>query len=269
MAGMLLKDHTTSTVGRVQVLNAWSAQDTAPAPNAGPHFISALALNPPAGGLNPFAVEAALREGVDVVFLPTYSARHQIAVHGPDAFVPAYPRPVIGSRPGAAWLGLTVLNDAGTLKDEVLSILDMIAEYDAILATGHISPQEALAVLAEAQRRGVQRMIVTHASSKAPGLSVAEQQEAVGYGAYIEHCLMGILQADRQGLGDLVVDEMLAQIREIDPERVLLSSDLGQAANGPVVAGFARLLDRLRCAGLAEDDMRRMIVENPGRVLGN
>jgi predicted metal-dependent phosphotriesterase family hydrolase len=48
---------------------------------------------------------------------------------------------------------------------------------------------------------------------------------------------------------------------------VILSSDLGQAANGPVVAGFARLLDRLRHAGMGDDEVRMMIVDNPRKLL--
>ena len=248
MAGMLLKDHTAPTVGRVQVLNQLAD---------GPRFLSALVLNPPVGGLNPFAVEAALHEGVDVVYLPTYAARHQIAVLGPHAFAPAYPRPT------GDWPGITVLDDGGALKAEVLEILDLIAQHDAILATGHLSPCEVLAVLAEAQRRGVRRLLVTHASSKTPGMSVAQQREAVGCGARIEHCLMGLLQG-----GDALVDQMRDQIRRVGPEHVILSSDLGQANNGPVVAGFAQLLDRMRHAGLGESEIRRMIVENPGELVG-
>jgi hypothetical protein len=250
MAGMLLKDHTAPTVGRVQVLNQVSPD--------GPRFLSALVLNPPVGGLNPFAVEAALREGVDVVYLPTYSARHQIAVLGPEAFAPAYPRPRDG------WPGIAVTGDAGALRPEVLAILDLIARHDAVLATGHLSPEEVLAVLSAARERGVRRMIVTHASWSVPGMSIAQQREAVGYGARIEHCLMGILQG-----GDPLVARMCDQIRQVGPEHVLLSSDLGQAANGPVVAGFARLLDRMRRAGLADDELRAMIVDNPETLLAN
>lgn len=247
LAGMLLKDHTAPTVGRVQALNQVSD---------GPRFISALALNPPVGGLNPFAVEAALREGGDVVYMPTYSARYQISVLGPHAFAPAYPRP------GSDWPGITVLDDAGVLKPEVLDILDRVAEYDAILATGHLSPGEVLAVLDEASRRGVRRKMVTHASSKTPGMSAILQRHAVEYGAWIEHCLMGLIQG-----GDPLAEEMCDQIRMVGPEYVILSSDLGQAANGPVVAGFARLLDRLRRVGLGDDEVRMMIIDNPEKLL--
>jgi hypothetical protein len=248
LAGMLLKDHTAPTVGRVQALNQITG--------GLPHLISALVLNPPVGGLNPFAVEAALREGADVVYMPTYSARHQIAVLGPDAFARAYPRP------GGGWPGIAVLDDAGALKPEALDILDLIAEYDAVLATGHLSPEEVLALLAEARGRGVRRMMVTHASSKTPGMSVEQQREAVGCGAWIEHCLMGLIQG-----GDPLVESMRDQIRALGPEHVILSSDLGQAANGPVVAGFSRLLDRLRRAGLEDDEVRMMVVDNPGKLV--
>jgi hypothetical protein len=248
MAGMLLKDHTAPTVGRVQALNNMSGD--------GMRFFSALTLNPPVGGLNPFAVEAALHEGVDVVYLPTYSAQHQIAVKGPHAFAPAYPRP------NGNWPGITVLDADGAPKRDVLDILDLIAQHDAILATGHLSPEEVLAVLAEAQQRGVRRTIVTHASGPTPGMSVAQQQKAVAYGAWIEHCLMGMIQG-----GQALVSKIRDQIRQVGPQHVILSSDLGQADNGPVVAGFARLLDGMRRAGLTVGELRAMIVENPVKLL--
>src|SRR6056297_1923594 len=55
MAGVGLKDHTTSTVGRCHTLNRLYP--------TGPRFYSSIALNPPVGGLNPSAVEAALQSG--------------------------------------------------------------------------------------------------------------------------------------------------------------------------------------------------------------
>jgi hypothetical protein len=244
-------------VGRVHALNAWLAETPGRF-----RFFSALVLNPPVGGLNPFAVEAALHEGVDVVYLPTYSSRHQIAVLGPDAFAPTYPRPGRSGMEAGGWPGITVLADSGALQAEVLDILDLIAAHDAVLATGHLSPEEVLAVLAEAQRRGVQRAIVTHASGRTPDLSIAEQREAVRRGAWIEHCLMGILRG-----GEAQVAKILAQIRAVGPEHVILSSDLGQAVNGPVVPGFGRLLERVHRAGLAADEIRQMIVDHPRRLV--
>jgi hypothetical protein len=57
MAGLLIRDHCTSTVGRVAVLNQMGRGIC--------RFFCALALNPPVGGLNPTAVEASLRAGIE------------------------------------------------------------------------------------------------------------------------------------------------------------------------------------------------------------
>jgi len=251
LAGMLIKDHTAPTTGAAFVLNqAWPE---------GTHFYSALALNPPVGGLNPYAVAAAVREGVDVVFLPTYSAAHQIAVKGANAFAPAYPRP------GGGWAGLSILDSEGALVPAVLEILDLIAEHDVVLATGHVSPAEILALLPVARERGVSRMLVTHASGEVPGLSGAGQLAAVGYGAMIEHCLMGTLSQKADGLQPATIRD---QVRRVGVHNCLLSSDLGQAANGPVVAGFARLLDSMREVGMTDAELRILIEDSPSRLLG-
>ena len=251
LAGMLIKDHTAPTAGAAHALNqAWPE---------GTHFYSALVLNPPVGGLNPYAVAAALREGVDVVFMPTYAAAHQIAVKGPDAFAPAYPRP------GGDWAGLSILDDEGALAPPISKILALIAEHDAVLATGHISPAEILALLPAARERGVSRMLVTHASGAAPGLSGAAQLAAVGYGAMIEHCLMGALGENARLTPAAIRD----QVRKVGVRNCLFSSDLGQAANGPVVAGFGKLLGAMRAAGMTDAELRILIQDSPQRLLGS
>jgi hypothetical protein len=249
---MLIKDHTAPTTGAAHVLNqAWPE---------GTRFFSALALNPPVGGLNPYAVAAALREGVDLVYMPTYSAAYQIAVKGADAFAPAYPRP------GGDWAGISILDAEGTLVPEVFDILDLIAENDVVLATGHISPAEILALLPVARERGVSRIVVTHASGEVPGLSGAGQLAAVGYGAMIEHCLMGTLGDGANRLQPAAIRD---QVRKVGVHNCLFSSDLGQAANGPVVAGFASLLESMRQVGMTDAELRILIEDSPRRLLGS
>ena len=62
LAGMLIKDHTAPTTGAAHVLNqAWPE---------GTRFYSALALNPPVGGLNPYAVEHGFKLGARLVWMP-------------------------------------------------------------------------------------------------------------------------------------------------------------------------------------------------------
>lgn len=250
LAGVGIKDHTTSTAGRVYALNRLY-------PTA-PHFYSYLVLNPPVGGLNPHAVEAALHGGVDLICFPTYAARHQIRVRGTDGFVAAYPRP------GADYQGIAILYDDGTIRPEVVEIVDLIAAHDAVLTTGHLSPAESLALLSLAHERGVRRLVVNHASERVPDMAIALQRQAAACGAFVEHCLLAIVSghsADRTPVA------LADQIQQLGAERVILSSDLGQAANGPVIAALGQCLERLLQAGLTESQIRTMLVDNPRELL--
>mgnify|MGYP005841092929 CR=1 FL=1 len=246
MAGLVVKDHTSSTAGLAHALNALYA--------TGPRLFGALVLNESVGGLNPYAVEAALREGVAIIYFPTYTSAHQIATR-PDAFAPAYPRP------RRDYAGIRVLDADGALHPEVVEIVDLIGAHDAVLATGHVSADEALALVRLGQRRGVRRMVVTHATA---GMSVAQQREAVACGAMIEHCLQWAAPWEGAHARLRVIRD---QIEVVGVEHAIVSSDFGQAANGPVVAAFARYLGALRDEGLCEDSIRTMIVDNPRRLL--
>lgn len=247
MAGIGLKDHTASTVGRCYTLNRLFPD--------GPRFYSSIVLNPPVGGINPAAVEAALAAGVDIVYFPTYAARHHIETLGPEVTPVPHPRGGVQS--------LTVI-DRGRLRGEVEAIIELISEHDAVLATGHIAPQESLAVLERAAERGVKRMIVTHASESVPGMSIDQQRRAVELGAWIEHCF---LAATPCCPGNIPLEMIADQIQTIGVESVVLSSDFGQPDNGPPVTGFDRHIIRLGQLGFDHHAIRRMIVENPRRLL--
>jgi hypothetical protein len=249
MAGIGLKDHTTSTIGRCYALNQLFPQ--------GPRFFSSLVLNPPVGGLNPAAVEAALAAGVDIVYFPTYSAEHHIATLGSHTTPVPHPRRGVQS--------LCVLA-AGELVDEARHIVDLIVEHDAVMATGHLSPQESIALLQYANRRGARRTLVTHASEIVPGMTTDMQQQAVALGAKIEHCF---LAATSCCPATTPLTEIARQIRAVGVAHVILSSDFGQPANGPPLAAFSAHLDRLQQLGFADDEMRRMIVDNPFELLAS
>jgi hypothetical protein len=248
MAGMLLKDHTTSTVGRCAVLNRRY--------DGTPRFFSAIALNPPVGLLNPTAVEAALRSGTDAVFFPTYGAAYHVRLIGPTTMNLPIP-------PGD-FAGETVFDEAGELVPTVPEILRLIAEHDAVLATGHLSPAEVLAVLRAGRRAGVRRLLVTHASEIVPGMSVAQQREAVSIGAMIEHCFLPTTPCCP---GRVELSEIARQIGEVGPAHVILSSDFGQPDNGPPVRAFADHLAALNDLGFDRRTLRTLIADNPAELM--
>ena len=250
MAGIGLKDHTTSTVGRCHTLNRMYP--------AGPRFFSSIALNPPVGGLNPSAVEAALGSGVDIVYFPTYSAAHHIRVLGEE--VTPVPHPTTGAQP------LSVIDANKKLLPNVAEIIDLIAAHNAVLATGHISPKESMELLQAAETVGVKRMVVTHASQSVPNMSLANQKAAVGMGALIEHCFLAVTECCP---GTIPLQTIAEQIRAVGHHHVVLSSDFGQPANGDPVEAFGRHVRRLYDLGFGEDELRTMLCHNPLRLVGN
>lgn len=248
MAGVGLKDHTTSTVGRCYALNRMR--------DGGTRFFSSIALNPPVGGLNPSAVESALACGVDIVYFPTYSAAHHIDLLGKE--VTPVPHPSDGVQ------RLCVVKEGQRLKDEVQEIVQLIARHDAVLATGHISPHESLVLLDYAQSAGVKRMVVTHASQSVPGMSVEDQLMCVAFGAVIEHCFLAVTECCP---GTIELDAIAQQIRAVGVEHVILSSDFGQPANGPPIEAFGKHAQRLSEMSFTQRDLRLMLSDNPGKLV--
>jgi len=251
MAGLVLKEHTTSTVGRAFVLNHLFPQ--------GPHLYSSLVLNPPVGSLNPVAVEAALRAGVDIIYFPTYGARHHIKKWGLGLPPTAFPVPESG------FPGIGILDGEGSLKPVVLDILRLIASYDAVLATGHIAPAESLALLRAARQVGITRMVVTHASESVPGMPLDMQQEAAAMGAFIEHSFFAVTPSCPDPIR---LEDIRDQVRAVGVARCILSSDFGQPSNGPVVEMFAGYLERMLRIGLSGEELYALTAENPARLLG-
>ena len=173
MAGIALKDHTTSTAGRCYVLNRLLPK--------GLIFYGCLALNPTVGGINPLAVESFLREGGSIVYMPTYGAANHIRRWGLGKSPTDFPI-------AKGFQGLTILDEVSRLTPECDPILRLIKKHDAVLATGHISPEESLALLRKARDVGIKRMLVTHASESVTPMALDQQKEVVQLGAMIEHC---------------------------------------------------------------------------------
>jgi hypothetical protein len=202
------------------------------------------------GGLNPGAVETALRDGAAIVWLPTISSQQDVE-NGVAAML------------GVPGPGIRLLDDEGDLLPEVQEILDLIAEHEAIAATGHTSTAEHFAVARRFAGGG--RLVATHAmnAGAGPNLSVAECVELARLGAYIE-----LSAATCMGGHGPTADDVVRAIGEIGPEMVVLSTDYGWTDQLPRPAqGLHSYVDALWEAGAQETELRRMACENPARLL--
>ncbi len=202
------------------------------------------------GGMNPAAVEVALALGAKIVWLPTLSSAQDFE-NG------------VAAQLGIPGPGIRVTDSEGELTSETREILALIEEHDAILATGHVSAAEHLAVTREFAPRG--HVLVTHAMEElaGPNLTVGQCAELAELGAHIELCALTCIGS----LATRPIDDLIACMRAVGVDRVTLGTDFGQASNEPPAAGMQSFADALFAAGLTEAEIRRMACANPNAIL--
>jgi hypothetical protein len=210
-------------------------------------ILGGVALDLEVGGLNPKAVEATANMGGRVVWMPTYSAKADREAKGLDG-------------------GISLLDSSGSLVPEVNSILEIIKSHDMVLATGHISTAESMALVAEARNVGIQRVVVTHGTTMAywTGMTVEDMKELAGMGAFIEHCLHVVMptthRMDSKDLGQV--------IRDIGPEKCILSTDFGQDFHPMPAEGMRMGIATMLRSGMEEVEVGMLVKDNPSRLMG-
>jgi hypothetical protein len=251
LAGFVLKSHYVPTAERADVVRA-----TVP----GVDVQGALVLNGSVGGLNAVAVEIAGRQGARIVWLPTVDCaneRHGVAHAPPGAAVPMWAQLQRElAEQGIVAPTIHVVDDAGAIVPELRDIFPIIARYDMVLATGHLSGPEIVAAVDAAVAAGVRRVIVTHPEFTSQQLDVDTQRYLADRGALLERCFT------TPYTGKISWDLVFKHIRAVGPEHSILSSDLGQPFNPPVEDGLALFADRLLEAGFSEDEIHTMAVTN-------
>jgi Family of unknown function (DUF6282) len=256
LRGFALKSHYVPTTERASVVM-----------KAVPEIAvyGSVTLNHSIGGLNPVAVEIAGRGGCKIVWMPTVDAANETSGrgNGNKTSLPFWAK-IQGelTAEGIVPPPISVLDDREKLTDAARDCIELIAKHDMVLATGHLGRKEIFAMLREARKMGVRKMVVTHAEFPSQNLSAAEQRELADMGALIEHCFTTMYT------GKASWQQVFANIRESGFERCILSTDLGQSINPGVSDGFAMFAQRLLDAGFAVNDIRRMAVANPGELAG-
>jgi len=251
MRGFVLKDHDMLTTGRAYHVATMY-------PRVQP--FGAVVLNRSVGGLNPHVAEAAIHYGARIIWMPSNHSKW----HAEYFDMPDYPQ--LGrTRRQLPGPGVTVFDDDGGLAPATLQILDLIAEADVCLATGHLSLPEIRALLDEAVARGVSKFIVTHANWALCRLDLDVQKELVAKGATLEYvassCVSPIFHEQEPS-------ELAAWINEFEGENLVLGSDLGQVAGPPQPEGLRMLLSSLLGEGVPYEYLEKMTKVNPAKLLG-
>ena len=250
MRGILLKNHVSETASRAALV-----MRVVP----GIEVFGGIVLNRAVGGVNPDAVEWMHRvygSRGKVVWLPTFeSDKHVKTFSKPDA------------------VGLVVAPN-GKLTSEMEAVLKIIARENLLLATGHVHPEEIIAVTRRAREVGVKNILVTHGLTNVPGLTMAQAKQVADMGAVIEVCFLQFLAGPNAPLPFLThwtqigAKHVAHAVKEIGAKSLVISSDLGQSGNMVHPDGLEAAIAAMKREGISDGDIDIMMRRNPARLLG-
>ncbi len=215
VAKFVLKAHEGSSAERAALL--------------GDETIGGVVLNSPVGGANPDAVAVAAALGARVVWLPTISSPAHIA---------ASSNPELSPHKGISFREVPVVED-GEVRAEWLEVFDEIARNDMVLASGHVTMDEAVVALDTARRRGVERLMVNH-----PGMAFLNWRDdhLEQFRALDAHLEIGVL-------ADILASEAGPRTEDLvaayPHELLVFGSDLGHRDYPPIAEGIRTWVERL------------------------
>jgi hypothetical protein len=250
MRGIVIKNHISETASRAALV-----MKVVP----GIEVFGGIVLNKAVGGINPDAVEWMHRvygSRGKIVWLPTFEAdRHVKVLSKPDA------------------RGLVVA-PGGQVTPEMEAILKIIARENLVLATGHVHPEEIVAVVRRGRELGVKNMLITHGFTNVPGLTMAQAKQVADMGAVIEVCFLQFLAGPNAPLAFLThwtqvnAKNVATAVKEIGAKSLIISSDLGQSANMTHPDGIEAAIAAMRKENISDADIDVMMRKNPARLLG-
>lgn len=251
---MVLKDHFISTVPVARTMQ----EKLGP---TGVKMFGSLALNNAVGGINPKAVEIAIGFGAKMIWMPTISAANHYRKHR----APGTKFPVLMKKETVADTPLEVIDADGALTPETEDVLSILVDHpEVVLATGHLSRKEIDTLVRRCAQMGIKRVLVTHPHFLVDA-NADDMRSWQSLGAYME--FTAVISLPSSPIYCRPVEDVADLIQSLDVDKVVLSSDLGLKNAAWPIAGMSEFLALLGEAGVANDDLIKMIVTNPAKLL--
>ena len=243
---IVIKSHLGFTVNRAYLVNRYV--ERVYGNDTGFTMYGGVVMNKVIGGVNPEAVEKGLKLGAKVIWLPTQSAKRHLEKMGQD---PAQ--------------GIELVRD-GRVIPELEEVFRMVKDYNAVLGTAHVSPEEAFTVVEAARNAGVEKIVITHPEWWVVGMSLEDQIRLVkDYGVILERCY-----AQNMGGGKYYSNlaDNLELIRTVGYEHVMVDTDGGQTENPHWELALEEYMQYLADHGIPEEQVYYMTKTIPYRLLG-
>ncbi|MEP9377917.1 DUF6282 family protein [Aquabacter sp. CN5-332] len=254
MRALVIKDIGTSTTGTAYVASRLGA---------GIPIFGAHVMNLASGGVNPRAVWVALThgDGAKVIHFPTGDSRNHYEYR--KRFYAGVNLPLSEEE------AITVVKD-GKLIPEVREVISLVKEFDACLATCHLSAEESHHVVREAKDQGLKRIIVSHSQWAMTGLKMSDLKTFAELGCQIEFDfgLMMPFMHFVHGEPTKNPRDVAAAMKDIGIEHCFMSSDLGQLYSPVPVEGMRSYIAILLKVGITPEEIRTMFHRNPAKIIG-
>ena len=243
--GIVLKSHHGTTMNRAFLVNEYNKLKY----NSENDFVmyGSITLNYGIGGLNPIAIETALKMGAKVVWLPTTHAANQLRKNNKEG-------------------GIECLDENGKIVEPLRKIFELIKEYDAVLGTGHLSPEEIFKVVHQAREMGLEKIVITHPEFWVVGMSHEDQVKIVKeYDVILERCFA---QPMGGGVYKSNLKDNLEVIKKVGYKNVMVNTDGGQVENPNWEVAFEKYAQFLLDNGITKEELDYMTKEIPSKLLG-
>ena len=214
-------------------------------------------------GFNPRAVDSALRLGTKIVYLPTTASLSHIkqleqsntkgAHFIPAKYTPKRQEPLV------------VINEDGSLKSEIKEIMRIIKENDGMLATGHISYDECLAVVRYAKEIGLKRVSLTHLPQFTT-FDFDKLSEIVNTIGIVEANLSIMLPVTPEFVR-MDAKQFADHIRFFGVEHCSLASDAGSIVMPRPVKCLSAGIELLIDQGFTDDEITTLVKINPAKLV--
>ena len=243
---IVIKSHLGFTVNRAYLTNRYV--ERVYGKDTGFTMYGGVVMNKVIGGVNPEAVEKGLKLGAKVIWLPTQSAKRHLEKMGQD---PAK--------------GIELVRD-GKVIPELKEVFRLIKDFNAVLGTAHVSPEEAFTVVEAARDAGVEKIVITHPEWWVVGMSLEDQVRLVkDYDVILERCY-----AQNMGGGKYYSNlaDNLELIKTVGYEHVMVDTDGGQTENPHWELALEEYMQYLADHGIPEEQIGYMTKTIPYRLLG-
>lgn len=246
MAGYILKSHLWPTMDRVYHIRQRVE---------GIKIVPSIVLNSIVGGISPGLLEAAILQGCEAAFFPTWTSQNDLEKGG-------FSRTIAKELPSLKSFlnqGLTVVDNDGKLTPNARATLKVAADANMTIATGHLSGLEIVALAHEAEKIGYRKLVVTHPDSKSVVATDSEIMESVKSGAFIEWTLHGMMPKSQRMHPSKIVE----WISKIGPTQCVLTTDVFGRSSLPEPDEFQLYLGLLHEFGISTEDIKIMSHTNP------